>query len=283
MNYNLEKIIRNTEDKWLKPLFDACTQQFINVHLPSHDQWHHLRVWKYAKLLLRHAAKQRYLASETDIERLIIMVFFHDQGMGETLTKDHGQISRRICKDYFEKLGTPPNFEKVLQAIEDHDKKDYLDEQGYAKGFDMLQFLNIADDLDAMGTTGAYRYMEIYLMRKVNIQNLPEVILPNLSIRFQHFVKAFGIDKAFIKSQNQRYLATHNFFKDLGFQIRQIEYKPDLYLGPLGVINFIKNEIIQNKLAPLLVCDLVLEQNHDFYCTHFFERLQSELKGDNDY
>jgi HD superfamily phosphodiesterase len=282
---NLEKIIRNIEDKWLKPLFDSCTQQFVNIHLPSHDQWHHLRVWKYAKMLLRHAVKHNIVISETDIERLIIAVFFHDQGMSQTLAKDHGRISRSLCKEYFEKspLEAPVFTEKALQAIEDHDKKDYLTQHESLNTFDLQQFLNLADDLDALGTMGAYRYLEIYLLRKINIQDLPEAILMNLVVRFKHFVSLFNNDKMFIKHQNQRFLAAHNYFKDLGFQLKQVGYKPDLYIGPIGVFNYIKNEIIEKKQAPLIVCDLVLEQTQDFYSNHFFERLQKELKSDHDY
>lgn len=285
MTYNLEKIIRNTEEKWLKSLFDSCTQQFINVHLPSHDQWHHLRVWKYAKMLLRYAVKHNIVVSETDIERLMISVFFHDQGMSETIAKDHGKISRSICKDYFEKttLEPPANLEKILQAIENHDQKDYLSKHESLKAFDLQQFLNLADDLDALGIMGAYRYLEIYLLRKTKIQDLPEVILSNMVIRFKHFANIFEKDKAFIKPHHMRYLASSNYFKDLGFQSKQIAYKPDLYLGPIGVFNYIKNEIIENKQAPLIVCDLVLERNHDFYCNHFWERLQKELKSDSDF
>jgi HD superfamily phosphodiesterase len=278
MSSNLEKIIHKTEEKWLHPLADACSQQFAMVHLPSHDQSHHLRVWKYAKILLHHAVKQGIVISETDIERLIITVFFHDQGMSETISKEHGKIGRHICKAYFNKstIAPPPFIENILQAIEDHDKKDYSN----LNEFDILNFLNLADDLDALGTIGAYRYAEINLLRKIEIQDVPEIVLNNMSARFQHFTKMLGKDRVFIKAQNQRYLAAHNFFKDLAFQMKQVEYRTDLYLGPIGVINFIKNEIIQNKRTPLKVCDYVISQNRDFYCHHFFERLKKELTTD---
>jgi hypothetical protein len=277
---NLEKIIRNTEEKWLKPLFDACGRQFATMHLPSHDQWHHLRVWKYAKILMNHTVKKGLAISETDIERLIITVFFHDQGMSETLSKDHGKISRQICKTFFNQsaIEPPPNFELVLQAIENHDKKNYT-EAVKTEIFDLQQFINLSDDLDALGIIGAYRYAEIYLLRKTNIQELPETVLINMMGRFQHFTKTFYNDKTFAKSQNQRFLSAHNFFKDLGFQLKQIEYSPESHLGAMGVINVIKNEIIKNKLSPLKACELVLNGNNDFYCHHFFERLGKELEG----
>ena len=37
------------------------------------------------------------------------------------------------------------------------------------------------------------------------------------------------------------------------------------------------DEIIKNKLNPLKACELVLNGNNDFYCHHFFERLQKEM------
>jgi HD superfamily phosphodiesterase len=272
---NLEKIIHKTEEKWLHVLSECCRKQFSNTHLPSHDQSHHERVWKYAKLLLNQSVKQGNAFSETDIERLIIAVFFHDQGMSDTISKNHGEISRQLCKSFLNKstLTLPPFAEKILEAVEKHDKKDYSDK----RDFDILSLLNLADDLDALGIIGAYRYIEINLLRKIKIEELPEHVLINMTARYQHFTRMFARDKSFIRSQNQRYLTAHNFFKDLAFQIKQLEYNPMFYLGPMGVINYIRNEIIQNKQIPIKLCDHVLSKNQDFYCNHFFERLKKEM------
>lgn len=275
MTSNLEKIIHIIEDKWLDSLTDACKKQFAVTHLPSHDQSHHIRVWKYTKLLLHHAVKHSLPVDETDVERLIIAVFFHDQGMSQTIAKEHGKISRQLCKTYLGKSAiTPPPFtEKVLEAVEYHDKKEYTT----VKKFDILNFLNLADDLDALGIIGAYRYAEIYLLRKIKPQELPENVLINMTGRFQHFAKMFGNDRSFVKSQTQRFLSAHNFFKDLAFQMKQVECSPYFNLGPIGVINYIRNEIIGNQQSLEKTCDYVLSQNQDFYCLHFFERLKKEL------
>lgn len=276
---NLHKLIGETEAKWLNPLFNQCKEQFARIHLPSHDEIHHMRVWNYAKMLLPHVQKQHIPFSETDIERLIIAVFFHDQGMSESLSKEHGQISRRICKTFFQTstLAAPTGFDSVLQAIENHDQKDYRGVNNTNTSFDVQKILNIADDLDALGITGAYRYLEIYLLRHMAVNAIPEAVLNNMEGRFKHFSETFASNHALLKVQGHRYAHARNFFKDLNLQLKLIEYQPDLYIGPLGVINYIKNEVIGNKKSLQEVCKMATSENQDFYVSHFFERLKKEI------
>ena len=276
---NLDKLIRQTEEKWLNPLKGQCSHQFTKVHMPSHDETHHERVWSYAKMLALRMAKEGFPVSETDLERLIIAVFFHDQGMSESLSKEHGKISRQICKTFFATKGlTPPSgFDIVLQAIENHDQKDYSTPHPVTDKFDIQKLLNIADDLDALGVIGAYRYLEIYLLRNVNINLLPEAVLSNLGGRFQHFSSAFESDPSLIKAQSHRYIYAKNYFKDLNMQLKLVEYTSDTYLGPIGVVNFIRNEIIDKKRKLLDACNEAISTQSDFYVQHFFERLKKEL------
>jgi len=278
MPINLEKLIRYSEEKWQKVLISQCRQQFSKVYLPSHDEVHHQRVWVNAKLLLHHLLKQGIPISEIDIERLMIAVFFHDQGMSESLLKEHGKISRHICKEFFKSTGTtlPAGFDKVLQAIENHDQKDYSSKHQSRDDFDIQRLLNIADDLDALGVIGAYRYLEIYLLRNIRIELLPEAVLTNLGSRFQHFSEAFAEDPSFVKAQLGRYASTKNYFKDLNMQLKLVEYNPEFYLGPIGVANYIKKEIIGKKRNLLTVCKEIMASSNDFYVKHFFERLVKE-------
>ena len=276
---NLDKLICQTEEKWLMALYNQCKMQFELVHLPSHDEIHHLRVWNNAKILLHHTVRQGTPVSETDIERLIIAVFFHDQGMSESLSKEHGQISRHICKTFFPSSGMKPpaGFDNVLQAIENHDQKDYKGGIQAESKFDVQQLLNIADDLDALGIIGAYRYIEIYLLRHIKTELLSEAVLANLGGRFQHFSDVFADDPSLIKAQSHRYISAKNYYKDLNMQLKLVEYNPDSYLGPAGVINYIKNEVIGNKRKLKEVSEMAISANKDFYVTHFFERLEKEL------
>ncbi len=279
MSSNPDKLIRQIEEKWLKPLYDQCRLQFSKVHIPSHDESHHLRVWNYAKLLLQLTAKQGFSVSEIDIERLMIAVFFHDQGMSESLSKDHGKISRHICKTYFLTTGmTPPaGFDNALQAIENHDKKEYSASKQVTDAFDIQKLLNIADDLDALGVIGAYRYLEIYLLRNVNVNALSEAVLTNMSGRFQHFSDTFAANPSLVKAQGRKYLIAKNYFKDLNMQLKLVEYSSESYLGPIGVANCIRNEIIGHKRNLGEVCDMAVSSIDDNYVQHFFERLAKEL------
>jgi hypothetical protein len=278
MNPTLDKLIRHAEAKWLKALYDSCRRQFKMTHLPSHDETHHLRVWENAKFLLHYLAKH-VPVSETDIERLIVAVFFHDQGMSETSSKEHGKISRHNCKIFFNvsELTPPPGFEKVLQAIENHDQKNYVNIHKPNEEFDVQVLLNTADDLDALGVIGAYRYLEIYLLRDTNMGLLPATILDNLSIRFRHFSETFSDYPSLIKVQTHRYASARNYFKDLNLQLKLLTYSPDLYLGPIGVVNYIRNEIIGKKHSLLEVCNHAISSKTDFYSQHFFERLKKEM------
>lgn len=275
----LNKLIGRIEAKWLTPLYSQCKQQFSSVHLPSHDEIHHMRVWNYAKMLLSHVSKQSIDISENDIERLIIAVFFHDQGMSESLSREHGQLSRRICKTFFQTsaLIPPAEFDSVLKAIENHDQKDYRGVHSVHSSFDVQKILNIADDMDALGITGAYRYLEIYLLRAVAIDSIPEAVLSNMESRFQHFSDAFANNPTLVKAQSHRYIHAKNFYKDLNLQLKLVEYIPDSYIGPYGVVNYIKNEVIGKKRSLKEVCEMVIAENQDFYVSHFFERLMKEI------
>jgi HD domain. len=279
MPSNTDKLIRQAEAKWHKVLFTQCSKQFSTVHLPSHDQIHHQRVWNYAKTLLIQYEAMGIPISETDIERLMIAVFFHDQGMSETMSKEHGQISRRICKAFFSNqvFEAPSGFDRVLQAIEKHDQKDYPSLHQTQSEVDLQKLLNIADDLDALGIIGVYRYLEIYLLRNINIEMLPEMVLSNLSSRFQHFSETFSAAPAMVKAQSQRYATARNYFKDLNLQLKLVEYRAESYLGPIGVINYIKNGIIERKQSLETTIKSATSEQNDFYVKHFFERLAKEL------
>lgn len=278
---NIDKIIRQTEGIWLEALMKACTRQFSEIHLPSHDQWHHERVWKHAKNLILQSAKYGMMISEKDIEQLIIAVFFHDQGMSETTSKEHGKISRKMCKVFIQKcsIAPPDFFEKVLDAIENHDKKDYVKTAIPSTEFDIQKFLNTADDLDAFGIIGAYRYLEIYLLRNLNVKDISETVLANMEGRYNHFTDNFGQYIPIVNAHFQRYLTSRNYFKDLNFQIGRIEYSHEMFLGPIGVVNYVKSEILEKKRGLSSVCSDIVGTENDFYCLHFFDRLQKELES----
>jgi hypothetical protein len=258
---------------------NACTQQFAETHLPSHDQWHHERVWKYAKSLIIQSGMQGMTISENDITRLMIAVFFHDQGMSETTSSEHGKISRKMCKAFIQKCNIhPPDFfEIVLDAVEYHDKKDYKKTDASSVDFDIHKFLNTADDLDAFGTIGVYRYLEIYLLRQMQVKAISEAVLSNMEGRYKHFKDSFGHCSPLVNAHYQRYLNSRNYFKDLDFQINRTEIERDSGIGPMGVLNCIKNEILEKKRSVMSVCQEITSTEGDLYCLQFFKRMQKEM------
>ena len=57
---------------------------------------------------------------------------------------------------------------------------------------DLLNILSVADDLDAFGYTGIYRYSEIYLTRGISPKEIGNLIRENASRRYHNFEKIFG-------------------------------------------------------------------------------------------
>lgn len=76
-------------------------------------------------------------------------------------------MKEKICIQYFEenKLPKPDRFEEILFAIENHDDKDY--KQNNTEPNSVFSILCNADDLDAFGKVGIVRYTEIYLLREL--------------------------------------------------------------------------------------------------------------------
>ncbi len=214
----MEDLIYNVEQKWLKTLFKVCRDTFSDSFLPSHDETHHYRVWTIAIELIRELGAQNIYFSETDIEKILIVVFFHDIGMVKNRGKDHGKISRKICEVFFK--ANPDKkikgLKEVYEAIENHDNKDYKNNTYHNPDpGGLFSVLCVSDDLDAFGITGIYRYAEIYLLRNININDLPEKVLGNLNSRFDYFQKNYGFLVRFAEKQKARYLTIKSFYEAL--------------------------------------------------------------------
>jgi hypothetical protein len=273
-----ERLIKNAEGKWLRLLQEHCKMIFSGTHLPSHDETHHARVWIHARNLLLEFAKKGQIFNEKDVEKLIIAVYFHDTGMSETIQKDHGTISRRIAKDFLkDKDLTPPEIEEILDAVENHDKKEYKSNtEAFGSANSLQALLNVSDDLDALGNIGIYRYFEIYYLRRIELKDIPDAILANLQGRFVHMKQFLAFAPGYLKQQNQRFQTTLNYFKDLNFQIKQVGDAPESLQGPLGVVNFIKEFVFNEKLHIQDACRKALLISGDLYVSNFFEKLEKE-------
>jgi len=210
----LKNHIQSAENKWLEQLYNYCQKIFADKKIPSHNHTHHLRVWEYTKEIL-NAINNSSEINYNVVESCLIASLFHDTGLTKTLDENHGYESRKICEFYFEKnnIIKPENFEKILYAIEMHDDKDY---KLYNNTPDsVLSILCNADDLDAFGKIGIDRYTEIYLLRGINLNELPNLVIKNLDKRFTNFENTYKNFSDLYDKHKSRYLATRKFFEDL--------------------------------------------------------------------
>jgi HD superfamily phosphodiesterase len=210
----LESKITSIENKYLKLFSDYCQLLFSNTHIPSHDHTHHLRVWNYSKEIL-HAISNDYTIDENLIESCLIASLFHDTGLTQNLSPNHGVESRKICSDFFNKntIAKPENFDEISNAIEKHDDKDYKSNNSSPEA--LLSIICNADDLDAFGRIGVVRYTEIYLLRGININELPTLVIQNLDKRFLNFEKTYKSFTRLYEKHKERYHITKEFFQEL--------------------------------------------------------------------
>lgn len=211
----IEDLIISVEEKWLKKLFEASSKCFRNVHLPSHDQWHHYRVWEFAKELLKSLSSAKEFHPD-EITNLIIAVFFHDTGMSVTKDESHGKESKHICRAFFKnsQIQLPNNFNSALEAIENHDDKTYP-ESNANRELSIKTILSVADDLDAFGYIGILRYAEIYLLRNIPIGEISNKVINNSERRFMHFKNNFSAFPDLVEKHHERLKILIDFYKYL--------------------------------------------------------------------
>lgn len=206
------KKIAATERQWLNTLYRNTKEIFSFKTLPSHDHTHHLRVWMHARDLLCELFKTGFRFNEHEIILLMVSVFFHDTGLTITYEPDHGKESRKICEQFLSdrKDIAPEAMHHILEAIEWHDDKSYIENRNKT---DIYALLSVADDLDAYGAIGVYRYFEIYKLRGIREEEIPGMVIDNLEKRFGFLEKSFGHLEEFIHKQRIRKLYTADYYK----------------------------------------------------------------------
>jgi HD superfamily phosphodiesterase len=171
------------EKKWQQLLEKEVELLFAKTWLPSHDLSHHKRVWNFTKQLLVAFEKQEH----EFIEAAIIAAYMHDTGLTATLNPEHGEISSRFTRKFLEKtpLQNPLYQEELLEAITRHDDKSYSKHIFGYNSPGLYEILTIADDMDALGALGLYRYFEIYSMRGIPVDSMVDAIEKNIIHRFE--------------------------------------------------------------------------------------------------
>lgn len=219
MEVTINKLISEIEQQWLGLLYNHCRKTFEDCFIPSHDHYHHYRVWHFARQLFAALAEAGRAPSQEMIGQTIISVFFHDLGLSKTLEENHGAESRDMCVDFFRsnRLPWPGGFEEILRAIDQHDEKSVIHASpGAAAGdYDLLSILRTSDDLDAFGYIGIYRYAEIYMLRGIPDEILADRVLDNLMNRYGNFAGAFHELAEFAGQQEYRYRITRDFYAGL--------------------------------------------------------------------
>ncbi len=236
-------LIDTAERKWLGRAYAYCRACFSGLYLPSHDERHHLRVWRFAGELLPLAARQETPLGGEEVEALLLASLLHDTGMAHTLSHRHGAEGRRLAAAFFDTIDQPvPLREAILRTIELHDDKEYREHPDTATPAGrLLLLLSVADDLDAFGHYGIFRYFEIYTLRGMSPEGMARQVVGNLERRFAHMEPLLAADPALLDHHRQRYLTTHRFFAALA------EGKEDL---TAGILEYLTSVLAQRKKIP---------------------------------
>jgi HD superfamily phosphodiesterase len=206
-------MIEEAEKKYLILLESFFIQKWGETKLWSHDITHHRRVWNYAKELLQHTDAPGMLF----IEKLLIACYLHDIGMAIDLGEKHGIHSKKFCESFLANINiNPADYVDLLEAIENHDNKEYIGNQQEHR---LLLYLTIADDLDAFGYTGIYRYFEIYLVRGIKPVEIGPIVLKNAAARYINFRNNFKDYPVLVKRHQSRYIVLLDFFENLNSEI----------------------------------------------------------------
>jgi hypothetical protein len=277
---NLTASIESAEGKFKQVLEDFFVSIYNENNLSSHGIEHHRRVWNYAKELLSIQFRQYNSEPACNPSNLIIACYLHDIGMFVEPGPRHGKHSRELCRQFFEKNNLDENdYKDVLDTIENHDIKDYSAEMNRN---DLLTVLSVADDLDAFGFSGIYRYSEIYLTRGVNPFKIGYLILQNAEKRFKNFEKILGAHSYYVQKHGKRFEILNNFFTQYNKQVDSYDFRRGNPEGYCGIIQlFIL--LVRNELALTDLYNKVEFYQNDIIIESFLKGLKSELSSKDNY
>jgi HD superfamily phosphodiesterase len=237
----LSEKISSSESKYLKILEDFFSRIYDASLLPSHGISHHRRVWHHAKEILQDPDFHDFEPDESFFDKLIIAAFLHDSGMSVESGIRHGAESRKICEKFLIERGLPiAEYSDVLDTVEYHDKKDYSQAD---KPTDLLAVLSVADDLDAFGYIGIFRYLEIYIFRNKPMNELGDLIIANSEIRFQNFLRSCGYCQDLVEKHSKRYEVTASFFNRYNQQVPFYRFDDQATSGYCGVAEIIRQRL----------------------------------------
>ncbi len=277
--------MEEAETKWLHPLLAHVEACFESTFLPSHDHSHHLRVWKACRYLLMRIARFRDDLDPALVEGVLVSALFHDAGMSQSTKSDHGILGKEMCREYFRvnRSLRPDRWEEILEAIERHDQKTGEIYPGLSADSppDILGILSLADDLEALGIIGIYRYTEIYLARGIPPAELGVRVLTNATERFRNIAAAFENTPVNMKKIRNRYLELVDFFDGYNQQWIAGHRTDEVSWGHLGVVRSIRELCLEKKVRPEQISGV--SGRKTTFIPDFFTRLHDELEKKNSY
>jgi HD superfamily phosphodiesterase len=228
------EIIRSAENQYKQILEEFFISVYSEITLSSHGIDHHRRVWDYAKEFLKQIPSGNINNLLQFSSNLIIACYLHDIGMSVNPGPKHGKLSRNFCVRFINQYDLPEDdFRDALEAIENHDNKDY---SAHGKKNDLLTILSVSDDLDAFGITGVFRYTEIYLTRGIEPEKIGSLVRENAEIRFLNFLKTFGSYNEIVEKHTDRFNILDEFFSKYNTQLASYQFGLSHPSGYCGVI-----------------------------------------------
>ncbi len=186
----------------------------------------------------------------------------------------HGKYSKDRCIRFLSKhYLKEKDFKDLLEAIENHDIKEYT---SLGNQTDLITILSVADDLDAFGFTGIFRYSEIYLTREIALDKIGYFIKENAGRRFENLFKIYGSFDEFVKKHEKRYTMLDDFFTRYNNQVPGYQFGNQNPFGYCGIIK-IFNEMIRKKITLKDLYNGPFKESPDPVIKWYIEGLISEL------
>jgi HD superfamily phosphodiesterase len=265
-----DPMIFSASQKWELPILTYLQEIYTGKWLPSHDISHHQRVWKNAINLCESFGLENWQNDKSFFEKLIIACFFHDTGLLFDKGEFHGNASRKICEGFLSQHKAIIQFEvnELLEAIEYHDDKKY--DSLPRNPNKLMMVLSLADDLDAFGAIGAYRYIEIYLLREIPQIEITQLILNNAENRYKNLEKILMKHLLNLDLYEQKYRLLKSFFD-------KTIYGEDAYT----LISWINESIILPQKNPFTIYNKPISQCIEIKIINdFISKFGLEVKND---
>jgi hypothetical protein len=266
--------MESAELKYKKVLEDFFITEYGNETLSSHGLDHHRRVWSYAKELLTFLASSDYKLDAHFHSQTIIACYNHDLGMSIDPGINHGLHSMELCKKFIRSMHlNEPDFKDALHAIRNHDNKEY---KNPAIRYDLLTLLSVADDLDAFGFIGIYRYSEIYLIRNITLPEIGSLIIKNAEGRYRNFKKHFEFSEPLISKHYERFNILIDFFHQYNKQLSSHTFGKNQFSGHCGVLEILAAGVKARKPVRDIISETKISEK-DPVVIWFFTGLEREL------